>query len=464
VETAPADGEGARITGAGGAVHAVDAAARRRGTTITVSRLFYNAPARQKFLRGARSEWRSLLDVVSTMSLTRRDVRITLSHDAKEVMSLPPAASLRDRVAALWSAEYASRFVAVDDVSGAMHVSGLAERPADVGTASRRVHLTVNGRAIRDNGLVRAAEAAYRSTLPAGLRPSLFLAVVVPADSVDINVHPAKAEVRLRDRWNVERAVENAIRRALGTEDAAASLGQASPVWFQQRPAYEPPSVDVEALASSSEPWSSFPDSGNSQPAPSTPVADEEVPPLLQLRRTFMMFESESGVVLIDQHSAHERVLYEQFLTGLERGNAPSQRLLFPLTINVTPDEAEALDVHRDALQTLGYDLGEFGGQTLIVHAVPAPHPRFDAERCLRDTLAALTGDRQASTAARHQRLAATIACKAAIKAGDALSAPEMRALFIALRNATLPAHDVHGRSTIVHLSWDELERRFGRR
>jgi DNA mismatch repair protein MutL len=176
------------------------------------------------------------------------------------------------------------------------------------------------------------------------------------------------------------------------------------------------------------------------------------------------MFQVETGLILIDQHSAHERVLYEQFMTALENGSSPSQRLLFPLTLQLTSSEAEALDAHRDLLLALGYELGEFGGQTVIVHAVPAPHPRFDAERCLRDTLSALTGDRQAAGAARHQHLAATVACKAAIKAGDALAPQEMRALFISLRDCKLPAHDVHGRSTIVQLSWDELERRFGRR
>lgn len=176
------------------------------------------------------------------------------------------------------------------------------------------------------------------------------------------------------------------------------------------------------------------------------------------------MFESETGVVLIDQHSAHERVLYEKFMAALEGGSMPSQRLLFPLTVQLAPADAEALDAHRDLLESLGYELGEFGGQTVIVHSVPAPHPRFDAERCLRDTLSALTGDRSAAGAARHQHLAATVACKAAIKAGDALAAEEMRALFIALRDCQLPAHDVHGRQTIVQLSWDELERRFGRR
>lgn len=468
IETAASDGAGTHIVAAGGSVQRVEEGARRRGTTVNVARLFFNAPARQKFLRSPRSEWRSILDVVSTMALTRRDVRLTLSHDGREVMALPPTHSLRERVAALWSAEYASRFVAVDDVSGPIHVSGLAERPADVGMASRRVHLTVNGRAIRDNGVVRGAEAAYRSVIPSGIRPSLFLDIVVPAEMVDINVHPAKAEVRFRDRWVVERAVEQAVRRALGTMESAASLGV--PVWTQNLPDTSSSSFSFDSTGprdwrSDNTPLLAHAEAGAESPVTGhqSPVVDD-VPPLLQLRNTYLMFEAESGVVLIDQHSAHERVLYEKFMEAIESGSSPSQRLLFPLTLELSAAEAEALDANRDVLQTIGYELGEFGGQTVIVHAVPTPHPRFDAERCLRDTLAALTGDRAPSGAARHQHLAATVACKAAIKAGDPVSPQEMRALFVALRNCKLPAHDVHGRQAIVQLSWDELERRFGRK
>jgi DNA mismatch repair protein MutL len=471
LETAFADGAGTRVLAAGGSVKDVDAVVRRRGTTVSVSRLFFNAPARQKFLRSARTEWRSILDVMSAMSLMRRDVRFALSHDGREVLALAPTHSLRERVAALWSADYAARFVVVDDVSGAIHVSGLVERPADVGMASRRAHLTVNGRAIRDTGIIRAAETAFRSTIPAGLRPAIFLDIVVPADSVDINVHPAKAEVRFRDRWVVERAVEQAVRRALGTMESAASLGgagggAANTVWTQRQTPGHPigPSFSLNATTGDYVVQrSSGGESAVDLPEAMAEVA-QEVPPLVQMRRTYMMFEAESGVVLIDQHSAHERVLFEQFMAALESGSTPSQRLLFPLTMELSPDESEALDAHRDLLEKLGYELGEFGGQTVIIHAVPAPHPRFDAERCLRDTLAALTGDRPASAASRHQRLASTVACKAAIKAGDVMAPAEMRALFLALRDCTLPAHDVHGRSSIVHLSWDELERRFGRR
>jgi DNA mismatch repair protein MutL len=202
--------------------------------------------------------------------------------------------------------------------------------------------------------------------------------------------------------------------------------------------------------------------------APMAPSREEPetivVPPLVQLRRTYMLFEREDGVVLIDQHSAHERVLYEEFMGALERGETSSQRLLFPLTLHLGPAQGDAFDEHRELFAQLGFEIEGFGGHTLLVHSVPMPHPRFDAERCLRETLDALTGDRRASTHAKHERLAATVACKAAIKAGDALSPGEMRALFVALAQTTLPAHDVHGRSTIVQLGWDELERRFGRR
>jgi DNA mismatch repair protein MutL len=468
VETAESDGDGTHISAAGGAVKGVESAARRRGTTITVGRLFYNAPARQKFLRSARSEWRSILDVVSTMSLMRRDVRLTLSHDGKEVMSLASAHSLRERIAALWSADYASKFINVDDVSGTIHVSGLAERPADVGTSTRRVHIAVNGRAIRDNGMVRAAETAYRSTIPSGVRPTLFLEIVVPADSVDINVHPAKSEVRFRDRWVTERAVENAVRRALGTLDAAAAVG-APMVWSPRSPDTSSGPVQWPPASATSLPFApsyeGSVDSGlGSRVSGLEPAVDEPVPQLTQLKRTYLMFEVDTGVVLIDQHSAHERILFEQFMRAFERGASPSQKLLFPLTLTLSAAEADALDHNREPLEKLGFELGAFGGQSVIVHSVPTPHPRFDAERCLRDSLAALAGDKPAASASKLQHLAATVACKAAIKAGDVMSQPEMRALFIALRQCELPAHDVHGRQTIVQLSWDELDRRFGRR
>ena len=466
IETARADGEGTRVRVAGGTLESVGDAARRRGTSVTVDALFYNTPARQKFLRGARSEWRAITDVITTMALARPDVRITVTHDGREAFALPPAASLRERIAALWGVDAADALVSVDDVSGPVRVSGLVQRPADVGLSSRRLLLTVNGRAVRDTGLVRAAEAAYRSTIPAGIRPTLFLSVTLPAGDVDVNVHPAKAEVRFRDRWNTERAVERAVRRALGTEESAAAFGYVTR-------AFAPPSfesgatMDVAALSSTppeETPLFERAEDGGEEPAIAPSAPEIQVPPLMQLRNTWMLFERDDALVLIDQHSAHERVLYEQFMRTLDRGEAPSQRLLFPMTLHLAPAEAEAFEENRDLFARLGFEVEGFGGHTLLVNSVPMPHPRFDAERCLRDTLSTLSGDRFGSGLAKHERLAATVACKAAVKAGDTLAPAEMRALYVALARTTLPAHDVHGRSTIVQVSWDELERRFGRR
>ncbi|MBA3672944.1 MAG: DNA mismatch repair endonuclease MutL [Gemmatimonadaceae bacterium] len=476
------------VSAAGGSITDVRDVARRRGTTISVSRLFYNAPARLKFLRGPRAEWRSVVDTMTTVALSRRDVRLVLSHAGKVAFSLPSAQSLRARVAALWGADVADGLVDVEDVRGAVHVSGLVERPADVGTASRRTFVTVNGRPVRDTGVLRAAEMAYRSTIGTGRRPSLLLQLVVPADSVDVNVHPAKAEVRFRDRWTIERAVEDAVRRALGTFDASAAVGirtwsaTAGPAWQATadvallRPApvtdglfagagvSDPPAASAAgATHGTNGEWHEPP------PEPAFPRLDPPretiagIPVLTQLRRTYLMFEHDDGVVLIDQHSAHERVLFERFMGTLERGEAPSQRLLFPLALHLAPAEGDAFEQHREAFARLGFEVDGFGGHSLLVHAVPMPHPRFDAERCLRETLASLAGDRDASAHAKHERLAATIACKAAIKAGDELSQGEMRALFASLADTRLAAHDVHGRSTIVQLGWHELERRFGR-
>lgn len=503
--TATSDGAGVRLRADAGVLSEAEPAARRRGTTVSVARLFHNTPARLKFLRGPRSEWRAVNEAFIVAGLVRRDVRFSLAQGDRPALALPPASSLRARLAAIWGGAFADSLLDVDDVRGVIHVSGLVERPPDVGTRARRTFLTVNGRAVRDTGITRAVEAAFRSTIPSGVRPTFFLDLVVPGDMVDVNVHPAKAEVRFHDRWPVERMVESAVRRALGTLDSAASIGRGrtfggltldrmhvtgatDDVSVLHAPQHAPDGLfaapvdaggdggavvgvigapiaaDVLEAGASGAAGAAGAAHASDHAALPSPADESSVPPLLQLRRTWMLFEREDGVVLIDQHSAHERVLYERFMGALESGEAPSQRLLFPLTLHLGPAEADAFEENQELLARLGYEVEGFGGHTLLVRSVPAPHPRFDAERCLRESLDSLTGARFAASAPRHERLAATVACKAAVKAGDALAQPEMRALYLALARTRLPAHDVHGRSTIVQLSWDELERRFGRR
>jgi DNA mismatch repair protein MutL len=468
IETAESDGDATTVRVTNGMLTDVIPSTRRRGTTVQVEGLFAQVPARRKFLRAARTEWRAILDLLSTAALVRPGMRLTASHDGKPLLALAPARSLRERVSQVWGDDLAASMVAVDDVRGPIRVHGVVEKPSDVGTNARRVLLIVNGRAVRDTGIVRAVESAYRTTIPSGARPSLVLAIDLPGDDVDVNVHPAKAEVRFRDRWSLEGVVEGAVRRALGTVESVAGVRIWSPALAT------PPRVDVEVLRASPPSGPLFapttspsahtvaahPDARPDAFAPDEPI---EIPPLLQLRRTWMMAERADGVVLIDQHSAHERILYERFMRTLESGEAPAQRLLLPLTLHLSPAEADVVDADRPLLERLGFEIEGFGGDTLLISAVPLPHPRFDAARCLRETLATLAGDRDTAAHARHERLAATVACKAAIKAGDVLALAEMRALYADLARTTLAAHDVHGRATIVVLSWDELERRFGR-
>ncbi|MDQ6737066.1 MAG: DNA mismatch repair endonuclease MutL [Gemmatimonadota bacterium] len=481
IETALADGDGTRIVAGGADAPVVSATQRRRGTTVSVSDLFFNSPARSKFLRSGRSEWRAISDMVTTLALTRRDVRFELTHDNRRALAAAPSPSLRARLGAVFGVSYADSLLEVDDVAAAMHVSGLVERPANVGTSTRRTFLSVNGRAIRDAGIVRAAELAYRSTITAGTRPSLFIEVSLPVDTIDVNVHPAKAEIRFQDRWSVERAVERGVRLALGTFDSSGSMGRSffggiAPLAYDQRtvgnevlspqaegaPLFRNESQDeTDGHAASSSQAGDTAGPGEQEVA--VPAYDGTVPRLTQLRRTYMMFEHEDGVVLIDQHSAHERVLFEQFMRDMEAGTSTAQRLLLPFTIALGFQELEVYDANREYFDRIGFEIEPFGGNALIIQAVPVPHPRFDAERCLRDTLSAMTGDRSPSSAGRHEKLVATVACKAAIKAGDAMSDAEMRSLFVALRDTSLPAHDVHGRSTIVQLAWTEVDRRFGR-
>jgi DNA mismatch repair protein MutL len=466
-------GVGTRLRVTGGALEATEDAVRQRGTTVTVRDLFYNVPARRKFLRSARSEWRAIVDTLTSIALVRRDVYFSVSHQGKQVLDLAPSGRLRTRLATLWGNRAAERFVDVNDIHGAITVMGLIERPADVGTATRRVALFVNGRPVRDAGMIRAAEAAYRSALPAGVRPSLILELKLPGDLVDVNVHPGKAEVRFRDRWGLERIVESAARRALGTTESAATFTHWRPSHSFAADALPNEGALAAAEALNALPLPSLPADdatlfASTSAAPSaaetTPIRETLDVDIAQLRRTYLVYEHDEGVVVVDQHSAHERVLYERLMRLFEGGTLPSQRLLFPATLHLGAGEQEALEEHRADLEKVGFEIEDFGGQSVVVHSVPTLHARFDALRCLRETIASLTGDRGAAVHGRHERLVATLACRAAIKAGDVLQPGERRALLADLAKTSLGAHDVHGRSAIVRLSWAELERRFGRR
>jgi DNA mismatch repair protein MutL len=448
LETSPDGRTGTRVRSTGGKRESVDDVARQQGTTVTVRGLFFNTPARRKFLRAQATETRAVVEAITLLALVRPDVAFTLTSDDRSMIDVRPATRPIDRVHALWGRELADTLVPIAHREGPLEVRGFAQRPAQAKPAGRKGHVFVRGRPIRDPFILRAAEAGYRSTIAPGDRPSLLLFLDLPGDAVDVNVHPAKLEVRFRDKFFVEKVVTEAVRRALGPLAAAAPLG----------PGSEPTGIgfQVSGFGSSGSPLEMFPHD------PLTPDT-RRLAPLLQVFETYIVFQTESGVAIVDQHSAHERVLYEGALRQLTGDGAPAQRLLLPLTLEFTAPELEAIEANRELLRRVGYEVEPFSGRAVVVQTAPNPHPRFDAARCLGELVADLAGGRFGGWANRLERFAATYACRAAIKAGQRLDPDEMRELVTRLFAATLPAHDVHGRPTVVQLPRDELERRFGR-
>jgi len=444
IETSADDGDATRLRVTGGKIDPPEDIARQRGTTVTVRGLFYNTPARRKFLRATATETRAAIEAVTVLALSRPDVAFSLTNDGRELLDCPPASRLIDRVRTLWGAELADTLLAVSHRAGPLEVSGLVQRPAQARPAGRKGYVFVRGRPIRDPFILRAAEAGYRSTIAPGDRPSLLLFLDLPGDAVDVNVHPAKLEARFRDKFFVEKVVEEAVRGALAPLDAAAPIGSGN-AW-----------AGLGTALSGGTPLELFRQGSDTSHSP-LPT------PLLQVFDTYILFQTDGGVAIVDQHSAHERVLYEDVMRQLSGDGAPAQRLLLPLTLDFGPAELDAIEAHRELLERVGFEIEPFSGRSIVVHTAPNPHPRFEAGRCLQELVADLAGGRFGGWQNRLERFAATYACRAAIKAGQALDAGEMRELVLRLLTATLPAHDVHGRPSLVQLPKEELERRFGR-
>jgi DNA mismatch repair protein MutL len=496
LETAEAGGVGTRVRVQAGRILGVEDCARQAGTTVVVRSLFMNVPARAKFLRSAAVETRAVADAVVTLALAHLSTSFRLESNGRELLDLPVAGDLATRVAALWGDDAAGRFIPVGRSVDGITVGGLVERPDAALSGPRRTHLFVDGRPFRDRGLLLAAERGYRTTVPHGARPSVLLYLHLGAGAVDVNVHPSKLEVRFSDRAAVEESVEEAVREAMNRLDSAATLDRRVALPQLRREAQPEPDRaaagpgQLAFFVTAAErmppdvgqgmPGGGSATSADGQVATADPAArgaaaaidggptvpgGERTPLLWQLHDTYILAETRTGLLIIDQHSAHERILFQQLMQAFDRGGQPSQRLLFPITLRLTPAEYDVVLDARELFERTGFEVEPFGGRTVILHAAPVPHPYFDAERCVRDMIAELTAGSELTRSARtqYERIAMTFACKGAIKAGQRLSPIEMEELFERLFATELPYHDVHGRPTVIRLSVDELERRFGR-
>ncbi len=487
LETAPAGGgRGTRIRVRSGRVLSVDEAARRSGTTVVVRALFGDLPARAKFLRSTTAETRSCSEAVMLLALANLPAAFRLESNGRLLLDLPAATLLRTRAADLWGEEAVAEMLEVDRAADAIRVAGLIQRPEAAGRGTSRRYLFVNGRPFRSAVLHRVVDDAYRTTVPGAVHPAFLLYVSLPPRDVDVNVHPTKAEVRFRDRTAVEEAVRAAVRHGLGTLESAApaTRGRTVPGVETAPSAASQPARTVrergpadrgtgglgEEVPAPSQlalfvPGGSSEEEGSGAEESARTRATARRPPLWQLHDRYILASVRDGLLLIDQHSAHERVLFEEIMRRFEAGRGASQRLLFPVTLRLAPDEYAAVEELTSLLRQTGFEIEPFGERTVIIHASPHPHSSFDAETCFTAMIDELTHGSPLVDSARnqHERIAKSLACKSAIKAGQPLAYEEMSELVDRLFATELPGHDVHGRPTVLRLTLDELERRFGR-
>ncbi len=478
---------GTRLRVVAGRLQGFEDVARRPGTTVDVRNLFLNTPVRARFLRDVGVETRAVFETLYGLALANLDVRFVLEVGGKVHVDLSRRADLLDRVRSIWKDAGDAGLIPVSAREDGHSVSGLIQRPDRARPGFRRVRLFVGGRPFRDPGVVAAADRGYRTTVAPGTRPWMFLFLDVPPGRVDVNVHPGKAEVRFRNPRRVEAFVERAVRGALEGADAAAAWGRSpstAPERADERADARAPSLSgADNGAPGSRSGSRERDAGRvAQMGLFEPVGADESRPgraagergaptsvprprLLQIHNSFILAETRDGLIIVDQHAAHERVLYERIVADFEAAGSEAQRLLFPISIHLAPPEAEMVDAVSDALSRLGFEISRLAADVVLVQSAPRPHRYFDAERCVREMIRELTRGSDLMRAARNQneRVAMSFACKAAIKAGQPLAPDEMQELFDQLFGTELPYHDVHGRPTVVRLGLGELHRKFGR-
>jgi DNA mismatch repair protein MutL len=455
----------------GEVVHVRDAG-HPRGTTVEVADLFGAVPARRKFLRADATEASHVAEALTLLALAWPAVRFQLVSGGRRVFDAPPADGLEARLFQLYGAGFLEGLTPIDGGLEWVQVRGFTSRPDRPGPSRPNVRLFVNGRPVRDRALMKALSQAYRAAGAGSHAPESFVFVDVPAHMVDVNVHPAKTEVRFAEARAVWVATERAVAAALST-GARASTPVVAVADRRERVMEA-----VEGYVTSTErplferTMSGHPSSstsvGDDLSAHSSPPSGERGAPysvLGQHRDTYIVCTDGQELVLVDQHTAHERVRFEALLERAERRTAESQSLLLPIVTELPPALRELLAVHASALALLGYEVEPFGGEAVRITAVPALlGPRDPASTLvgiLRDVAEREDGDW--SVAGARDRLAATLACHSAVRAGQRLNPETMAAIARDLAQAAHPTLCPHGRPTIVRIPQDEVSRWFGR-
>lgn len=497
-----------RVAIDGGRMRDVKDAAHPRGTTIAVRDLFFNVPARRKFLRAEATETFHLTNMVTHYALAHPEIAFTLVNNGRDALRAVAAKDLRERAYQIFGAQFVENLLAVE--GGDRHVAwvtGFVSAPRDRRTSRDHQYLFVNQRYVRDRMIGRSLSEGYRSILPYGFYPAALLFIETPLEEVDVNVHPAKTEVRFRRSAAVAEAVREAVREALARNDyiraeepqpqsqvqtatAAITLTPAqpridfvpppTPTFTTPSPQSPPPPIapipsgdeiarDVaEMLAASSV----------RSPSPLPPVNSAErlvrevapetlstnIRPLGQLEESFIIATDDEGLLLIDQHVAHERVLFDKYRALEAERRTESQQLLVPETFDLTPAQATVFDQLAPEFEVYGFDLMRLSGRTVAIKAVPADLPPAQARNMLSELLD--TVDAEKKTSARdtlRDDIAASLACRAAIKINMSLTPEKMRWLIDRLLQTSSPTTCPHGRPIILRLARHDILKGFQR-
>lgn len=469
-----ADGRGRRLHLSGGRLMKVEDAARDQGTTVEVGDLFFNVPARRKFLKSLQTETAHLLDTAQRYALSRPDLTLVVRSNGQEVLAASRQEDMRTRLARVLGRDTARAMIPVDGQTGGLTVSGFLGPPALDRSRPDGVYLFVNGRPVKDRLLSRAVVEAYRSRLAAGRYPVAVVFLNIDPQQVDVNVHPAKAEVRFRQPGDVFSAVSGMVAETLGGVHRPI---QAAPMTYRKAPYPERPRSLAEAvlwesgrLPGEAAPVSTIPrddaiiiplDAPEEAPAPSVP---DGLTPIGQIYHAYILAQGPEGLYFIDQHAAHERILFERLRNQLHAGSLTGQALLLPVTLEVSPIQSALLDGLLPQLARLGFDLQPFGGQTFVLKAAPLALSGKDVHKVMEDILRNAEQYRpEAGLDQFEEAFLSSLACHAAVKAGEPMTLAEMGRLLADLDRTEVPTHCPHGRPLIFHLPRRDIEKRFKR-
>jgi DNA mismatch repair protein MutL len=464
LRTAARDGFGTEIEVKAGRIEGVREVERGRGTTAEVGGIFFNVPARRKFLRAAPTELAHIVRTVTHYALAHPSVRFVLEHDGRRLIEAPKAADRAERIAQVHGRELAAKLVPFDAENGGIRASGFAGRPVDALSRRDVQHVFVNGRLVQDRVLAHAISAAYGNTLARGLYPAMLLFVDIDPSRVDVNVHPQKTEVRFDRSSDVHDAVRAAVAAALSHEIAVPRFQDLRPETGRAAPTRDDAVGEFPATTYAPRdevPAASLLDEGSAALDPGRRAV-----PLAQYKDSYIVAQDREGILLIDQHVAHERVLFERYLREAERGEVHVQRLLFPKTIELSTDEAVVFAAEAEEFGRLGFLVEAFGGNAVKLDGVPAFAKDVAPDRLLRELLGEAAKTRSAATGADElrRRLVTSASCQAAIKVNYPLAREGMQRLLDDLFQTENPTTCPHGRPIIFRLTLDEIERAFRRR